>query len=82
MDSSQVEYSTKPVTLQQHIWMQKAVAGDYEAMLFLIIARTNIGEEKALNIEDDDLVVIIGEIAQGMQRSMMLSELGKGLGNA
>lgn len=82
MDLTKVEYSSKLMTLEQHIWLQDASKGDYHAMKEIICARTNIPEEEALQLHDNDIQAIFGEIAIGIAASFTLQELMEGLPNA
>lgn len=82
MDLEQVVYSTQPVTLQQRIWLEQAGTGSFEPLYYLIVARTNIEAEHALKLLDDDLVVIIAKISEGMQRAFVLASLAKVMDNA
>lgn len=79
MDLSKVEYSTRPVTLQTHVWMEQAGRGSFEAMLKLVVSRTNITEPEALELVDDELSEVILQIGDGMSRAFALSALGRSM---
>lgn len=82
MDLEQVAYSSQQMTLQQHIWMKGAADGDYQAMFELICSRTNISAEDALQLVDDEIEEVITKIGAGIQTSIVLRKIGKGLENA
>lgn len=82
IDLDKVDYSTKPVTLAQHIWMQRAQRQDFEGMLSLILARTNIPEEEALEFDDEELGIVITKVCDGIIASTVLNSLGKGFFDA
>ena len=77
MDLDKVEYSSKPVTLEQRIWLERSGNGSYEAMFNLILARSNISTEEALELLEDDLTIVVTKIGEGMRQSYVLSTLGK-----
>lgn len=79
MDISKVEYSTRPVTLQTHIWMEQAGKGSFEAMFQLVLARTNLKEPETLALDDEELSEVIGQIGEGMARAFALSALGRSI---
>lgn len=81
MELSKVEYSSRKVTLQHRIWMEQAAGGSFQAILNLILARTDIEEAEALQLDDEELSVIIGKIAEGMVAAVTLSAIGRLLGN-
>lgn len=73
-----VEYSTKSMTLHQSILAQQfSNSQDLEALLELITERTNLSEEEALALDQEDLEIVCSNIAAGVATSLKLHNLGK-----
>lgn len=83
MDLTAVEYTTRQFKLKEHIWLQRfSQKNDYEAMLELIVCRSNITAEEALELDWPEILEVITNISNRMVQSIALAELSKELGDA
>ena len=74
-----VIYSQKPMTLRQHIFVQRVSQGDYEAMHGLILERTNLSAEEAYELDDEDLMIVLGRVSENLAQGIVLQKLGQSL---
>lgn len=80
MNLDTVVYSTKPLNLRDHIFLQRfSSANDYQAMLDIILVRTNIRLEDALELDDEDLGIVMGKITESVMQAIQLTGLSKGI---
>lgn len=77
MNVDSVVYTTRSVNLGDHILLQQCGEGDYEAMLELILARTDLQEDQALSLEDEEAAEIMRKIGEGIAQSYALKNLAK-----
>lgn len=71
-----VEYSTRPLTLQELIWVQQAQQRmDAVAMLAIIEARTDLSRDEALGLDQNEVGEVFAGIADGINRSAALAKL-------
>lgn len=81
IDLDKVEFSTKPYNLRELILAQQVGTGDWVATFDLIVARSSIAAEEALELDQDELAVVLNKLIEAGQHSIVLQELGKGLGD-
>lgn len=75
----EITYKTTPLTLTDFVLMDRIKAGvtTYEAIVALIVKRTDLAEEEVLRMEMDEGPPII---AKAMEHAITLEAIGKSLG--
>lgn len=75
-----ITYSSKPITLGNMIDIQRFQSeGDSEALLELILDRTDLTEEEAVQLDMDDIDVIVSSLVLALEQAIALRNLGKSL---
>jgi hypothetical protein len=72
-----VQISTRPITLGQLVDVKLMSGGDYEALLRLITARTNLTEHEARELTLEESCEVINKIVDGIMKSNVLDQLSK-----
>lgn len=74
----EVEYSTKSLRVDDFRLFQKASAGDIEALIELVLRRTDLQEDEILALDEDEMTQVLKGIIEGALRSRVLRNMGKG----
>lgn len=77
-----ITYSTKPVTLGEARLMAQVQDGNWDALLRLIVSRTDLTEAEAEGLDVADLQSVTDAIARAVNQATVLSNLGMQLGEA
>lgn len=76
----EIIYSSKPITLGNMIDIQRFQSeSDSEALLELILDRTDLTEEEAIQLDMDDIDVIVSNLVTALEQAIALRNLGKSL---
>lgn len=79
MNLNSVIYSTRSLTLGEHILSQRAGQGDFEAMAAYFLYRTNMKEEQIMALDDEELLIIINKINEAVMNSIILQQIARTL---
>ena len=79
MDIEKVVASTRPLTLGDHILLQKIGLGDFEATYQYILRRTDLTSEEALALDSKEVVTVLEKISTGIVDSLLLESIGNAL---
>ena len=79
MNLDSVTYSTKPLTLADHILSQRSAKGDYEAMAGYILNRTDMTSEQILALDDEELLIVVTKIGQAVLNSIVIQQISRAL---
>ena len=73
-----IALSTSPITLKQMILMQKLAinSGDYMSLYELILERTNLDEDEALELDCDDIAKVSQLVFENIGQAAKLAQLG------
>lgn len=79
MNIENVVASTRPMTLGDHILLQKITAGDFEATANYIVRRTNLTPEETLALDGTEVIRVLEKITLGIADSLLLESIGNAL---
>lgn len=79
MDIEKVVASTRPLTLGDHILLQRITDGDLEATYQYILRRTNLTPEEAWALDTKETLEVLNKITIGVADSLLLESIGNAL---
>ncbi len=74
---SEMEVSTKPITMLDHRLLQGVMDNDWEALFQLILNRTNLLEEFVDTMDNDEINYVTIKVSEAITQACELEKLGK-----
>lgn len=76
----EITYHTKPITMGEMVLIQRIQTGsDAEAMVALLVSRTDLAEDEVLRMDVDDATQIMNKVAEAFATATTLQMLGRAL---
>lgn len=72
-----IEYSTRPITLREHILVACVGKNDFEAAAKLISLRTDLEIEEIMNLVDEEITEVITKVLDSMTSYLVLKNMSK-----
>lgn len=73
----EVNYSTHPSTLREIILSQRVARQDMEAALELIVLRTDLSRDEALDLTGEEATRVMQGIVRGLNTASILSQFDR-----